>query len=125
MGIASLILGIISLVISWIPFVCFFSFILAVVGLILGIVDSVKKSKTNDKNKGIGIAGLVISAIAIPIIIIMSIFSIGITAAIIEDTDYDYDRNYNHDYSYDYDYDDWYDDWYDNYYNKLNYYDII
>lgn len=121
MGVASLVLGIIALVTSWIPFICFFAFILAVVGLILGIVDAVKKSKTNDNKKGFGIAGLVISAIAIPIIIFSSLFTIGITAAIIEDTTYDYDNyEYRNDY-YNDDYDDWYDDWYNNYYNKLNY----
>lgn len=122
MGVASLVLGIISLLTSWIPFVCFFAFILAVIGLILGIVDSVKKSKANDRKKGISIAGLVISAIAIPIIIIMSFVSIGILIAIIEDSNYNYD--YYNDY-YDYDYNDYYDDWYDAYYNQLNSYNSI
>ncbi len=124
MGIASLVLGIISLVTGWIPFICFFALILAVVGLILGIVDTVKKSKANDKKRGISIAGLIISAIAIPIIVIMSLLSMGITAAIIEDG-YNYDRDYNYHNNYDYDYDDWYDEWYDNYYNKLNDYDVL
>ncbi len=110
MGIAALVLGIIALVTSWIPFICCFAFILAVVGLILGIVDAVKKSKTNDNKKGFGIAGLVISAIAIPIIIFSSLFTIGITAAIIEDTDYDNYEYRNDYYNDDYDYDDWYDD---------------
>ena len=64
MGIASLILGIISLVTGWIPFVCFFAFIMAAVGLILGIIDVVKRGKTNDGKKGFGIAGTVICAIA-------------------------------------------------------------
>lgn len=128
MGVASLVLGIISLLTSWIPFVCFFAFILAVIGLILGIVDSVKKSKANDRKKGISIAGLIISAIAIPIIIIMSFVSIGILIAIIEDEysnyNYDYYDDYYNDY-YDYDYNDYYDDWYDAYYNQLNSYNSI
>lgn len=126
MGVASLVLGIISLLTSWIPFVCFFAFILAVIGLILGIVDSVKKSKANDRKKGISIAGLIISAIAIPIIIIMSFVSIGILIAIIEDSNYNYDYydDYYNDY-YDYDYNDYYDDWYDAYYNQLNSYNSI
>lgn len=119
MGVASLVLGIISLVTGWIPFICFFGFILAVTGLILGIVDAVKKGKTNDSKKGFGIAGLVISAIAIPVIIFTSIVTFGLIAAIaVEDLDYNYDKNYN----YNYDYDDWYDEWYDTYYNKLNNY---
>lgn len=124
MGIASLVLGIISLITSWIPFICFIALILAVIGLILGIVDVIKKNKTNAKNKGLGIAGLTFSAISIPIIIIMSCVTIGIIVAIVEEDGItDYNRN---DYSYDYDWDDdWYnDDWYDKweqkYYNRID-----
>ncbi len=75
MGIASLILGIISLVTGWIPFVCFLVLILAIIGLVLGIIDTLKKSKIQKANKGISIAGLVVSALAIPVIIISSILS--------------------------------------------------
>lgn len=87
MGIASLILGIISLAMGWIPFICFFMFALAIVGLILGAIDICKKSKVDGSKKGIGIAGLVISALAIPVIIITSIVSIAAFAAVLnEDT---------------------------------------
>ena len=102
MGIAAFVLGMISIVIGWIPFICFLALMTAIIGLIFGIIDAIKKSKTNDKNKGFGIAGLIISAIAIPIILIMSMVSIGI---MVEETEPDYDD----------DYDDWLDDWYDNY----------
>ncbi len=113
MGVASLILGIISLITSWIPFVCFMAFILAVVGLILGIVDAVKKGKTNNSKKGFGIAGLVISAIAIPIIIFTSIITFGVVTTLMVNEDYN-----DYDYYKNYDYDDWYENWYNNYYNK-------
>ncbi len=117
MGVASLVLGIISLVTGWIPFICFIAFILAIVGLILGIVDTIKKGKVPGAKKGISIAGLIISAVAIPIIIFSSLISFGIVAAILsEDYDYDY---YNWD-KYDYNYDD-YDDWYRYYYNTIDY----
>ena len=116
MGVASLVLAIISLITSWIPFVCFMAFILAVVGLILGIVDAVKKGKTNNNKKGFGIAGLVISAIAIPIIIFTSIITFGVVTTLIVNKDYnDYDYKYHENYD---DYDDWYENWYNNYYNK-------
>lgn len=123
MGVASLVLGIISLIAGWIPFVCWFVFILAVIGLILGIVDCVKKSKANVSGKGMGIAGLILSAIAIPIIIIMSFASLGMLVAIMEGNDVltnynDYYYNDYYDYDYDYDYNDYYD-WYDRYYNNL------
>lgn len=114
MGIASLVLGVISLVIGWIPFICFIAFITAVAGLILGIVDCVKKNKTNEKSRGFSIAGLTISAISIPIIIIMSIASLGIIVAITEEYDDDYRYHYDEHYDdYDYDFDDWYDRYYD------------
>lgn len=112
MGIASFILGMISIVMGWIPFVCFLALMTAVIGLVLGIIDTIKKSKTNDKNKGFSIAGLVISAISIPIIFIMSIVSIAI---IVEDVEPDNIRDRYYDDYYDYDDDDWLDDWYDNY----------
>ena len=85
MGIASLILGIISLSMGWIPFICFIMFALAIVGLILGAVDVAKKSKIEGGKKGIGIAGLVISALAIPVIIISSIITIGVMVAVINE----------------------------------------
>lgn len=123
MGVASLVLGILSLITGWIPFVCFFAFILAVIGLILGIVDTVKKSKANDKRRGISIAGVIISAVAIPIIVIMSFVSTGIFFAIVEDNYYnDYYKDY---YDYNNNYDDWYNEWYDTYYNQLNMYNSI
>lgn len=112
MGIASFVLGIISLVMGWIPFICWITLMTAIIGLILGIIDTIQKSKTNDKNKGFGIAGLVTSAISIPIIFVMSIVSIAI---IVEEPDSVVDSYYD-DYYYDYDYDDdWLEEWYDNY----------
>ena len=114
MGIASFILGIISIVMGWLPFICFLTLMTAMIGLIFGIIDTIKKSKTNDKNKGFSIAGLIISAISIPIILIMSLVSIAI---IVDDTEPDdiYNRYYDDYYDDD---DDWLDDWYDQYYRK-------
>ena len=68
MGIAALVLGIVSLIIGWIPFCGAIALIPAIIGLILGIVDVVQKNKKGEP-KGIGIAGIVLSAIAIAIII--------------------------------------------------------
>lgn len=120
MGIASLVLGIIAVVTGWIPFICFAAFIFAIVGLILGIVDTVKKNKTNDKKRGISIAGLIVSAIAIPIIIFSIVISLVIVVAIVEDVDF---NDYNWDTNYDEDmwYYDIYKDIYENKYNKINY----
>lgn len=120
MGIASFVLGLISVIMGWIPFICFIMLMTAIIGLILGIIDTIKKSKTNDKNKGFGIAGLVLSAIAIPIILVMSLVSIAI---IVDDVEPDNvrDRYYDDYYNNDYDYDEWLDDWYDSYHrDRIN-----
>ena len=114
MGIASLVLGIVAIVLGWIPFICFIAFVLAVVGLILGIVDTIKKNKTNDSKRGISIAGLIVSAISIPTIIITCIVSLGLFVAIITD-DIEYYNNYYDDYYYDN-----YDDDFDNYFPRHN-----
>ena len=67
MGVAALVLGIVSLVISFIPFCGTWAIIPAIVGLVLGIVDWVKKKKASEP-KGKAIAGTVCSAIAIVVI---------------------------------------------------------
>lgn len=64
MGIASMILGIVALVVSFIPFCGVWAVIPAVVGLILGIVDVVLRGKRNE-GKGMGIAGVVLNPLAI------------------------------------------------------------
>lgn len=113
MGIAALVLGIISIVIGWIPFICFIAFVLAVIGLILGIVDTVKKNKIGDKRRAMSIAGLIVCAVAIPVIIISSLISLGILAAVIAEdsyyTDYDWYYDYYDDYDYKYNWDRFYD----------------
>ena len=45
MGVAALVLGIISVIISFIPFCGTWAIIPAIVGLVLGIIDWIKKVK--------------------------------------------------------------------------------
>ncbi len=68
MGIAALILGIVSITISLVPFCGTIAFLPALVGLILGIVDLVVKNRQN-QNKGTSIAGVVLSSLAIVIMV--------------------------------------------------------
>lgn len=81
MGIAALVLGIISIVIGFVPFCGVIAFIPALVGLILGIVDIVKKNKEGQP-KGMAIAGTVLSALALLFIIYWFFFAgmVGIAA---------------------------------------------
>ncbi len=64
MGVASLILGIVSLILAIIPGCgLILAFLPALIGLILGIVDVVKKSKNGGK-KGLAIAGIILCVLA-------------------------------------------------------------
>lgn len=73
MGIASLILGIISIILAFVPFIWILSIITAIVGLILGIISLVKKTE-----KGKSTAGIILSVITI-ILVIMTLQNISNT----------------------------------------------
>lgn len=85
MGVASLVLGIISLIIGFIPFCGMIAFVPAIIGLILGIVEIVKKSKEK-ASKGMGIAGTILSAISI-VVMIFWFFVVGIAFSTVDYTD--------------------------------------
>lgn len=68
MGVASLVIGIIAVLLGFIPFCGIIALIPAIVGVVLGIVDWVKKSKQGQP-KGMSIAGTILSIIAVVIII--------------------------------------------------------
>ena len=72
MGIASMIIGIISAILGFIPFCNYFATIPAVAGLVLGIVDVILKSK-KQQPKGVGIAGIVLNAVAIILILLWTL----------------------------------------------------
>ena len=116
MGIASLILGIISGIVGIIPFCGILAIIPAIIGLILGIIFVVKKSKIKEP-KGIGIAGIILSTLALVFIVLWNLIFVGIMAAATEEDTltnldtYDYDDNFDYDYddNFDYDFDDNFD----------------
>jgi len=85
MGVASLVLGIVSFVIGWIPFINVLAFVLSLLGLILGIADVVKKSKNGDPKKGLGIAGIIICAIAVVIFGLYAVVTVGITGLVVDE----------------------------------------
>ena len=80
MNIASLVLGIVSLLFSFVPYCNYFVIIPAVIGLILGIIDVSQKSKL-EMPKGMGIAGIVLNSLALIIIVIMTTIFIFMMAA--------------------------------------------
>lgn len=68
MGIAALVLGIISIIIAFVPFCGIIAFLPAIVGLILGVIDLVIKSRAK-QSKGASIAGVILSTLAIVIMV--------------------------------------------------------
>ncbi len=78
MYIASLVLGLLSLLLSWIPV---FNIILSLVALIVSIVAVARKRK--DKNgKGMGVAGVILSSVSIIISIVFCIVIVVLVANI-------------------------------------------
>ena len=80
MGIAALILGIVCVVLCWIPIWNWVGIALGVVGIILGAVGMSKAKKTG-KGKGVAVAGLVLSIIGVAIAGIAWLACIGCAAA--------------------------------------------
>lgn len=81
MGIASLVIGIIAIVASFIPCAGFFTFIPAVVGLILGAVGRVQLKNKNEPT-GVATAGLVLNILALVWIVIFLMVIGGGAAAV-------------------------------------------
>ena len=82
MGVAALVLGIISVVLGFIPLCGIIALVPAIVGLILGIIDLVRKKKASEKF-GKALAGLICSAVAIVVIIayyVLVIVGVGVAA---------------------------------------------
>ena len=69
LGIASLVLGIIAIIGSWVPILNNVSFLIAIIGLVLGIVGIVSIRKGKVGGKGLTIAAIIINVVAIVIVI--------------------------------------------------------
>ena len=82
MGIASLVLGIVGVCFSFIPVFNYLFAIPVIIGLVLGIVDLVRKSKIEGAKKGKSIAGVVLNIIAILIIIIWTFAAVLISVSV-------------------------------------------
>jgi hypothetical protein len=81
MGVASLVLGICSIVFAVISWGCLWwlSLILAVVGVVLGIID-MKKKKESGEAYGMAKGGLICSIIGICMALIFLIFIVGLAS---------------------------------------------
>jgi hypothetical protein len=82
MDLAALIIGIVAVVLGFIPLCGTIALLPAIVGLILGIVDVMKKSKAQQP-KGKGMAGIILNAVAIVVILLWTlVFAAGGAVAI-------------------------------------------
>jgi hypothetical protein len=68
MGVASMVIGIIAVVIGFIPFCGAWAVVPAIIGLGLGIADLVVKTRRGD-SRGMAIAGVVLNPVAIVVIV--------------------------------------------------------
>lgn len=74
LAIASMVLGIIALLLSWIPIINNLAAVLAVVGLGLGIPAFLRARKGTHEGRGMAIAGLVTSVVAIVVVLATQAF---------------------------------------------------
>ena len=72
MGIAALVIGIVAVVVGFIPGCGLIALLPAIVGLILAIIDMKKKGKAGQP-KGLAVAGLILNIVAIAIILIWTL----------------------------------------------------
>ncbi len=71
MGVASLILGILALVASFVPCVGLIAIVPAGIGIILGIIDAISKSKKQE-SKGMPVTGIILSIISLIVAYVMT-----------------------------------------------------
>ncbi|WP_253828989.1 DUF4190 domain-containing protein [Prauserella aidingensis] len=73
LGITGFVLGLIGLVFSWMPFIGVISWPLVALGLIFSILGLVRVKNRQATNKGMSIAGLVVSVLGIGVAVVMFI----------------------------------------------------
>ncbi|MPN48190.1 hypothetical protein SDC9_195795 [bioreactor metagenome] len=84
MGIAALILGVVSLFISFFPFCGAVALLPGIIGLMLGIIDIVIKSR-NGQSKALGIVGTVLNGLALLVAILWGILLVITASAAVSD----------------------------------------
>lgn len=76
MAVLALIFGIAGILISWVPFVNFLSFIIAIAAMVLGAIEikRIDKGMSPSKGKGFAIAGIILGAVTVLLGIVLSFF---------------------------------------------------
>jgi H+/Cl- antiporter ClcA len=73
MGTAALVLGILAIVLAFIPILGFASWPLAILGIIFGFVGVRRVAKQRATNKGVALGGLILSIIGLVLVIISTV----------------------------------------------------
>ena len=85
MGIASLVLGILAILTSFLPIINNGSFFLALLGIILAIVGIIATKKGKKSGRGLAIAGLILNILSVVIVLAtQSLYSAAIDSAVDE-----------------------------------------
>lgn len=84
LGIASMIMGILSMCVGWIPFVGWAGLILAILGAVFGGIQlsNIKKNPAAYGGKGMAITGLVLSIIALALVLLFILVLASFLAAL-------------------------------------------
>lgn len=77
MNITSFVIGIISILLSVIPFLNFLGIVPAIVGFIVGLTDITYRKKNKTKQRKLSIAGVVLNVIAILLTVFWSVLIAG------------------------------------------------
>ncbi|MGN1111776.1 MAG: DUF4190 domain-containing protein [Acutalibacteraceae bacterium] len=74
-SIVALVCGIVGIIGAWIPVLCYFAFVIAILGIVFGAIG-MKKCKAAGERKGLAIAGLVCGIIGTAITLIAVICAV-------------------------------------------------
>ncbi|MDD9205083.1 DUF4190 domain-containing protein, partial [Georgenia sp. 10Sc9-8] len=74
LGIAALVVGIVSLLVAWLPFIGLISVLGGVVGIVLGAMGLKRVGRGEATNRGTAVAGIVVSVVAILLAIAATVF---------------------------------------------------
>jgi hypothetical protein len=74
LALTSMILGIVAVVLCLVPFIINLAFVIALAGLVVGIIALVQIGKGKQQGKGMGIAGIIMAVVAIVGVIVSQIF---------------------------------------------------
>lgn len=87
LGVAALVLGILAIVLAFVPILGFASYPLALVGIVLGAVGLARVRARRATNRGVTVAGLVLSIVGLVCVIIATVLYVGAINAGVQGVD--------------------------------------